>query len=60
MAVKVDEVTRMQAETRAAELGRKEPKASGLTFAAKPCAPCIGHWYVAGFFKGEEVAYVRD
>ena len=53
-------MTRMQAEARVVELTAKEPKASGLTFAAKPCAPVIGHWYVAGFFKGQEVAYVRD
>lgn len=53
-------MTRMEAETRAAELSRKEPKSTGLTFTAKPCVPMPGEWYVAGFFKGQEVSYSRD
>lgn len=53
-------MTRMQAERRAAELTAKEPKTTGLTFAAKPCVPMPGEWYVAGFYQGREVQYVRE
>lgn len=53
-------MTRMEAERRAMELSDKEPKTTGLTFAAKPVLPEPGKWYVAGFHGGKEVSYVRE
>jgi len=53
-------MTRKEAEIRASELAKKEPKSTGLTFVAKLCVPMPTEWYVAGFYKGQEVNYSRD
>ena len=54
-------MTRIEAERLALEGNAKEPKSTGLTFAAARCLPMAGEWYVAGYYKGRhEVAYVRD
>lgn len=51
------QMTRMQAEKRAMDLTIREPRSTGLTFAAKLAGT---GWYVAGFYRGSEVTYVRD
>lgn len=52
-------MTKQEAEDRARFLQEREPATTGLTFKAKVILPVPSEWYVAGYYQGKEVQFVR-